>query len=151
MNKLISTDERVFMCVCGSSGSGKTQLICDMLAKKSGIFQPSFQKIVYYYRFWQPIYKKFVDQVNGKTFFVKVDERNPTDGDSKLSFQQVTEKIQPSLRVSKHKLNRVENLISNLLNRTTETSGFATAIGIDKILMINAMSFWKAPSLLLWP
>ena len=62
MNKVISTQKRVFMCICGSTGSGKTRLIFDSLTRNSedgGIFRPQFKKIVYYYRYWQPIYDHF--------------------------------------------------------------------------------------------
>lgn len=62
MNEVISTKERVFMCICGASGSGKTSLILSMLTEPvgcGGMFQPPFTKIVYYYKFWQPIYNDF--------------------------------------------------------------------------------------------
>lgn len=53
------------MCVCGSSGSGKTELIRSMLTRPKlqngsggGIFQPNFDHIVYVYRYWQTVYDK---------------------------------------------------------------------------------------------
>ena len=49
MNKVISTDHRVFMCICGSSGSGKTNLILDILSQNKetgGFFIPGFHKVV---------------------------------------------------------------------------------------------------------
>ena len=65
MNKVIPTSERIFMCVCGSSGSGKTELIRSMLTRPKlqngsggGIFQPNFDHIVYVYRYWQTVYDK---------------------------------------------------------------------------------------------
>ena len=70
MNKLISTKERVFMSVCGSSGTGKTQLIFSMLSTPTvlqGVFQPPFEHIVYIYCYWQPVYYDFL-----KTFWEKV-------------------------------------------------------------------------------
>ena len=73
MNKLISTKERVFMCVCGSSGTGKTQLILSMLSTPTvlqGVFQPPFEHIVYIYRYWQPVYYDFLKNL-GKS--VKVE------------------------------------------------------------------------------
>ena len=50
------------MCVCGSSGTGKTQLILSMLSTPTvlqGVFQPPFEHIVYIYRYWQPVYYDF--------------------------------------------------------------------------------------------
>ena len=46
MNKVISTETRVFMCVCGSSESGKAHLFMNMLSQNNGIFQARFEKIV---------------------------------------------------------------------------------------------------------
>ena len=43
MNKIISTNERIFISLVGSSGSGKSHLIFDWL--KIGTFQPAFDKI----------------------------------------------------------------------------------------------------------
>ena len=56
MNKIIFTTERVFMSVVGPSGSGKTRLIFSMLTSKT--FYPRFQKIYYFYREFQQIFKK---------------------------------------------------------------------------------------------
>ena len=40
MNKVLSTDHRVFICICGSLESGKTNLILDILSqnKETGGF-----------------------------------------------------------------------------------------------------------------
>ena len=45
------------MCVVGPSESGKTKLIYDML--RIGTFHPAFQKVIYFYKHWQPIYDEF--------------------------------------------------------------------------------------------
>jgi hypothetical protein len=51
MNKIVPTTERVFMCVCGYSGTGKTQLILSMLTADTNTirtyntFHPVFDKI----------------------------------------------------------------------------------------------------------
>ncbi len=57
MNKIISTEKRVFMCVVGPSECGKTELIFNMLT--SNTFHEPFDKIYYCYRHWQGIYDKF--------------------------------------------------------------------------------------------
>lgn len=55
MNKIISTKERVFMSLVGPSGCGKSQLIFDWL--KIGTFQPPFDKVLYFYQHFQPLYE----------------------------------------------------------------------------------------------
>jgi hypothetical protein len=57
MNKVISTDGRICMCVSGPSESGKTRLIFDMLT--SGTFYKPFDQVYYFYRHQQPIYEDF--------------------------------------------------------------------------------------------
>ena len=57
MNKIVTTSERIFMCVTGASGTGKTQLILSMLTVAPAVdndpseeqqlyttFQPHFDK-----------------------------------------------------------------------------------------------------------
>lgn len=62
MNKVILTDERVFMAVVGPSGSGKTRLVHKMLAGNT--FQPKLPKVYYFYRHYQEIYNKMKRDVN---------------------------------------------------------------------------------------
>lgn len=61
MNKIISTKERVFISLVGPSGSGKSHLIFDWFSV--GTFQPAFDKVLYFYQHFQPLYgimqKKF--------------------------------------------------------------------------------------------
>lgn len=66
MNKIISTDKRIFMCIVGPSESGKTRLIHDMLT--FGTFQKPFTKIYYFYRHWQPSYAKFIQDISNIEF-----------------------------------------------------------------------------------
>lgn len=54
MNKLIATDERIFMSLVGPSGCGKSQLILDML--NMDVFQPKFNSIIFFYQFPQEKY-----------------------------------------------------------------------------------------------
>lgn len=66
MNKIVSTDKRMFMCLVGPSESGKTQLIFDML--HTNTFQQPFDYIYYCYRHWQTIYAKFVSEISNIRF-----------------------------------------------------------------------------------
>ena len=64
------------MCISGASGSGKTFLLYCMLTepnKLGGIFQPNYSKILYFYRFWQPIYNNFLASLGNKIKFEKCD------------------------------------------------------------------------------
>ena len=73
MNKIVSTDKRIFMCLVGPSESGKTQLIFDMLHMNT--FQQPFDHIYYCYRHWQTIYKKFASEIPNIRFIqVSADE-----------------------------------------------------------------------------
>ena len=54
MNKVILTNDRIFMAVVGPSGSGKTDLIFKMLQGSS--FYPAFPKIYYFYKEFQDIF-----------------------------------------------------------------------------------------------
>ena len=56
MNKLISTKNRVLMSMVGPSESGKTQLIYERLT--NGTFQPKFDKIYFFYQYYQSLYDK---------------------------------------------------------------------------------------------
>lgn len=71
MNKVIDTTERVFMCISGASGTGKTQLISSMLTlepeeqppRQYTTFQPEYKRIKYFYRHWQPVYDQFISRL----------------------------------------------------------------------------------------
>ena len=56
MNKIIPTNERIFLYLVVPSGSGKSHLIFDWL--KIGVFQPTFGKIFYFYQLYQPLYSQ---------------------------------------------------------------------------------------------
>lgn len=66
MNKIISTDNRIFMSLVGPSGCGKTQLILDMLTSKT--FSPEFDKILYFYQHFQPMYSIMLTNVKNIEF-----------------------------------------------------------------------------------
>ncbi len=62
MNKIIFTEDRLFMDVVGPSGCGKTDLIYNMLVGDT--FYPKFEKIYYFYQQIQPIYTKMQTLLN---------------------------------------------------------------------------------------
>ena len=53
MNQRIRIDPHCFISLVGPCGSGKTQLVSNMLKNQSKIFQPCFDKIVYLYNHYQ--------------------------------------------------------------------------------------------------
>ena len=53
MNKRIRTDPHCFISIVGPCGSGKTQLVSNMLKNQSKFFQPCFDKFVYLYNHYQ--------------------------------------------------------------------------------------------------
>ena len=57
MNKIISTQDRVFMAVVGPSGCGKTELIFKML--RGNTFYPKFNNIIFLYREMQKYTSKW--------------------------------------------------------------------------------------------
>lgn len=71
MNKVISTKERVFISLVGPSGCGKSQLIVNWLTQ--GTFQPSFDKIIYFYQHFQPLYESMERKINNIEFIQGVD------------------------------------------------------------------------------
>ena len=66
MNKVILTNDRIFMSVVGPSGSGKTELIFKML--KGTTFYPKFEKIFYFYKEHQPLFSTIQKEIKGIEF-----------------------------------------------------------------------------------
>ena len=120
------------MCVCGSFESGKTHLIMNMLTQNNGIFQPRFEKIVYFYRFWQPVYDRFIKKCSAKIFFEDcIDlKKFPVGTSSKTNpLHKISSPVKlPSQQSS------IDSLIENLLNHQMKSSGFQTVSGNDKVL-----------------
>lgn len=56
MNKRISTEPHCFISIVGPAGSGKTRLVGRMICNQEKIFSPSFNKIIYFYKHYQPHY-----------------------------------------------------------------------------------------------
>ena len=65
MDKIISTQDRVFMAVVGPSGCGKKELIFKMLIGST--FYPKFDNIIFLYREMQKIYIN-MEKTLGVTF-----------------------------------------------------------------------------------
>ena len=63
MNKIIFTNDRLFMSIVGPSGSGKSRLIFSMLAS-STTFEPPADKIYYFYKDHQPLFKEMEEKLN---------------------------------------------------------------------------------------
>ena len=82
MNKLISTEDRVFMSLVGPSASGKSHLIFQML--KAGTFVPKFDKIFYFYQFFQNLYIRMQRDIENIEFIGSLDfdfiDNLPNDG-----------------------------------------------------------------------
>ena len=66
MNKLISTKNRVFISLVGSTETGKSQLIYTWL--KIGTFQPKFDKIYFFYQHSQPLYDVMQKEIENLVF-----------------------------------------------------------------------------------
>ena len=66
MNKIILTHDRVFMSIVGPSGCGKTELLFRML--KCSTFYPRFEKIHYFYKEFQPLFKDMQRVIPGIRF-----------------------------------------------------------------------------------
>ena len=66
MNKLISTKNRVFISLVGPGESGKSQLICQGL--KNDAFQPKFDKILFFYQHFPPLYDVMLKEIENIEF-----------------------------------------------------------------------------------
>ena len=56
MNKVIDTSTRLFLAIVGPSVSGKTELIFELLKRKT--FYPKFQRAIHFYKEIQPIFSE---------------------------------------------------------------------------------------------
>ena len=63
MNKIIFTNDRLFMSLVGPGGSGKTRLIFSMLASPT-TFSPNIVKTYYFYQEYQPLFKEMASKLN---------------------------------------------------------------------------------------
>lgn len=87
MNKVIPSDDRVFMSVVGPSGCGKTRFVFDLIEKN--IFKPPFEKIFYFYQHYQKLFGEMVKNFPHIEFiqgvnFDMINNDIPNDGTSYL-------------------------------------------------------------------
>ena len=66
MKKLISTKNRVFISLVGPGESRKSQLIYQWLKKDT--FQPKFDKILFFYQLFQPLYDVMLKEIENIEF-----------------------------------------------------------------------------------
>ena len=87
MNKVIPTDDHVFMSIVGPSGSGKTTLLYKLLTLP--VFQPKYQSIVFFFQHYQKAYDRLKQDVAEIEFiqgldFDLINESLATDGKKRL-------------------------------------------------------------------
>ena len=66
MKKLVSTKNLVFISLVGPSETGKTQFLYNWL--KVGTFQPTFDKIYFFYQHSQPPYDVMEEEIENLEF-----------------------------------------------------------------------------------
>ena len=71
MNKVIPTDNHVFMSLVGPSGSGKTTLLYKLLTLP--VFQPRYQSVSFFYQHYQEAYEKLKRDVSEIEFIQGLD------------------------------------------------------------------------------
>ena len=71
MNKVIPTDNHVFMSLDGPSGSGKTTLLYKLLTLP--VFQPRYQSVIFFYQHYQEAYEKLKRDVEEIEFVQGLD------------------------------------------------------------------------------
>ena len=134
MNKLISTETRVFNCVCGSSEPGKTHLIMNMLKQNNGIFQHRFEKFFIFTAFGSLCMIASSKKVLQNFFFEDCSDlkKFPVGTSRKTNpLHKISSPVKlPSQQSS------MDSLIENLLNHQMKDSGFQTVSGNDKVLAI---------------
>lgn len=86
MNKVIPSTDRMLMSLVGPSGSGKSELIHKMLL--NGTFQPKFDKVFYFYQYYQVLYDRILETVENIEFIKFTDfqmiQKFPNDGTNYL-------------------------------------------------------------------
>ena len=134
MNKVISTETRVFMCVCGSSESGKTHLIMNMLTQNNGIFQPRFEKKCLLSPLLAACVRSLHQKVFCKNFFEDCSDLTKFPVGTSWKTNPL-HKFSSPVKLSSQQ-SSIDSLIENLLNHQMENSGFQTVSGNDKVMAI---------------
>ena len=95
MNKIIPTEDRVFMSMAGPAASGKSHLFFQMLKKAS--FVPAFDEIFYFYPYFQKLYAEIQKEVRNIVFIGSLDfdfiENLPNGGTNFLNFDDSCDEI----------------------------------------------------------
>ena len=60
MNKKINTKPHCFLSIVGPGGCGKTHLVSEMLKNQRKIFNPTFDRLLYFYNHFQADYEKLL-------------------------------------------------------------------------------------------
>ena len=60
MNKKINTNPLDFISIVDPGGCGKTHLVSQMIVNQKIIFKPSFEIILYLYKYFQPHYESII-------------------------------------------------------------------------------------------
>ena len=134
------------MYLVGTSGSGKTVFINDMLQMK--IFQPSFDRIVYFYKHFQIIYDTMMQSIAGIEFIQGVDfelvENSPADGtkylpifDDSLDILSKSEKFNEIATAGRHRNLNFVYIKHNLFHRNKT--------GRDAELQTTHIVLFKSP------
>ena len=121
------------MCLCGSSESGKAHLIMNMLTQNNGIFQTRFEKNVYFYRFWQPVYDRFMKKCSAKFFFEDCSDLKKFSVGTSWKTNPLHKFSSPVKLPSQQ--SSIDSLIENL-DHQMKDSGFQLVSGNDKVLAL---------------
>lgn len=133
MNKIIPTDDRLFMSLVGPSGSGKSYLILEMF--QNNIFQPFFATVIFFYQHYQSslfreLEKVVVEQHNAKIEFIQgcdfelVQTLDTSNGNCLSIFDDSCEEIfrskefQKLATAGRHRRISVLYIKHNLFNKT---------------------------------
>lgn len=79
----------ISLIIAGSSFSGKTFFIANLLKHKNEMFQPEFKEIIFVYSSWQPIYDELENALENIKFITRIP--------SKSEIENITSDLQPRL------------------------------------------------------
>src|SRR5689334_17447581 len=58
--------------ICGGTMSGRTHFVANMIKWEDQVFNRTFDRIVYVYNEWQPLYDELLKTMDGITFTKKI-------------------------------------------------------------------------------
>lgn len=86
------------MSIVGPSGSGKSRLIFELI--RQNVFQPNYQKILYFYQNYQPLFREMSEKIANIEFVPCIDfdmiNELPSDVNHLLIFDDSCEEISKS-------------------------------------------------------